>query len=140
MKNTHTFFTLVFILLIAAVHNGCVNSNNTSGVAPTPTPVLYPAVFHVNNNTLSAVTYVGLVRNSTSQSSYSNCNIPGGYSVNVTINIPASDTYNVTIGAGPGYSNDVWNVYSIAVNTTYTANIQGASSSLSTTACNVCQF
>lgn len=127
----------IFIFVVILIMFGC-RSSSPAVPAPQPTATPNNVTFHITNNSSTyAVDGVFLDRNSTAVEYYSYCSIPIGTSVNVSVIIPANETYNVLIRSNSGtLMLDEWDVFPLTQGTTYNVTISGASSTINSVVCN----
>lgn len=138
------FSIVLFSILTASLatfNTGCGNKAPTS--APTATPVPIYAVFVIDNLNSNDDGYVTLTRVSTGVKYTGDVIIPQGTTAGVTVNIPASEPYNVLISQnGTTYgSYGVWNSVSLTLGDFYPVTISsGNTGTLSGATCNPCDF
>jgi hypothetical protein len=141
MRNIFIGFLMLFFVITGTLISSCGSSNSPTAAAPTPTPTPY-VTFQITNNksTFASVYQVGLVRNSTSVNYHTNCSIPDGATISVSVTIPANDSYDVYI-SDTGSNSDIWYATSLSLGTTYIVNLPSSScGTLNSVTAGVCNF
>jgi hypothetical protein len=140
------FSILLFSFLTASLttlNTGCATKSPTSAGVPTPTPAPIAVVFVIDNLNSSNDGYVTLTRVSNGDKYFSDVSIPQGTTAGVTVNIPASDAYNILISQnGTTYgSYGTWNSFSLTLGDFYPVSISsGNTGTINGAICSPCDF
>jgi hypothetical protein len=138
------FSIVLFSILIASLttfNTGCGNKAPTS--APTATPAPISVVFVIDNLNSNDDGYVTLTRVSTGTNYNGDAIIPQATTGSVTVNIPASEPYNVLISQNGSMSGSygIWNSVSLTQGDFYPVSISsGNTGTLSGATCSPCDF
>ncbi len=134
--STHKKFSAVFFvgccfIVLNMLNLGCTKKSSTSpGPIPTQTPNY--VMFNITNSDSGAtktIVSVQLVRNSDSSSYSQSCSITAGTSADVSIGIPATDSYNVNVNGTNGYYVN-WCAFSVTLGSTHTITVSGNTSAI----------